>query len=290
MEWERILEHYSRKDVRHEIAEYCANRWVALHCEEFDKKGKKIILRYDNYRRPLRIFSEDDVQRLLSENARYRPRAIYASAHVYRSLRSREDIVDRENIITSSPTLDIDSKDGDWRGVVEKAMQVIKLLEKYGIVNSVFFKWSGRGAHVHIHQNAFSEEIRRRIDPIDISYSVTKYIASMLEPGGGAVVEAIIDIQRVFTVPLSFHRDVDRVAVCVLPENLSEFSIDWTLPESFQHFPNAWRRFSLGEGDELAEKAFMKIGPYVTGRPRKRKHRPLDEEILDMMKRLENYP
>ncbi|MEM0204340.1 MAG: hypothetical protein QXP86_01235 [Nitrososphaerota archaeon] len=288
MEWEDVLEHYSRKDVKHEIAEYCANRWVALHCEEVDQKGNKIMLRYDAKRRPLRIFSEDDIQCLFSEYVKYKPRAIYASAHIYRTLESRYNVIDRENIIASSPTLDIDCKDGDWRNVVEKAMQIIKLLEKYGIVNSVFFKWSGRGAHVHIHQEAFSKDMRKRIDPLDIAYSVAKFIVGKLEPEGGAVVEAIIDIQRVFTAPLSLHREIDRVAVCVLPENLSEFHIDWTLPESFQHFPNAWRRFSPGEGDELAERAFMNVGPYFSGRHRKRKHKPLDKEILDTIKRLEN--
>lgn len=288
MKWEDIMKHYSRNDVKREIAEYCSNRWVALHCEEVDKKGNKIMLRYDANKRPLKISSEEDVQRLLSEYTRYKPRSIYASAHVYRTLESRWSLIDRENIVASSPTLDIDSKDGDWRSVIRKAMEVIGLLEKYGIVNSVFFKWSGRGAHVHIHEKAFSEEIRRRIDPVDIAYSVTQFIASKINPEDNVVVEAIIDIQRVFTAPLSLHREVDRVAICVLPENLSDFSIDWTFPESFQHFPDAWRRFSSGEGDELAEKAFINVGPYLFGRKRKRKHRPLDEEILDTIKRLEN--
>lgn len=289
MEWEEVLEHYSRKDVKHEIAEYCNNRWVALHCEEVDQKGNKVMLRYDANRRPLRISLEDNVQRLLSEHAKYKSRAIYASAHIYRTLESRWDVINKENIVASSPTLDIDSKDGDWRDVIKKAMEIIRMLEKYGIFNPVFFKWSGKGAHVHIHQEAFSEEIRRRIDPVDIAYSVTKFIANKVEPEGEAVVEAIIDIHRVFTAPLSLHREVDRVAVCVLPENLSEFHIDWTLPESFQHSSNAWRRFSPGEGDELAERAFMNVGPYLSGKRRKRKHKPLDKEILDTIKRLENY-
>ncbi|MEM2910769.1 MAG: hypothetical protein QXO01_06885 [Nitrososphaerota archaeon] len=289
MEWEGILEHYSREDVKREIAEYCAGRWVALHCEGLDQKGKQIMVRYDACRKPLRISSEDDVRWMFSEYARYKPRAIYASTHVYRALESRWSVVDRENVVASSPTLDIDPKDGDWRCVVEKAMQIIELLENYNVVKSVFFKWSGRGAHLHIHQKAFSDEIRRRIDPIDIAYSVTKFIAGMLEPGDGAVVEAVIDIQRVFTAPLSFHRKVDRVAVCVPPENLSEFHIDWTCPESYRHSPEAWRRFSSGEGDWLAEKAFMKIGPYSAGRPRKRKHKPLDEEIMDTMRRLDGF-
>ncbi|PUA31196.1 MAG: hypothetical protein B9J98_07295 [Candidatus Terraquivivens tikiterensis] len=287
MGWERVLEHYSREDVGQEIAEYCAGRWVALHCEELDKKGKQIMIRYDKDRRPLRLSSKDDVRKAILDYAKHRPRAIYASAHVYRKLGSRWSVVDRENVLASSPTLDIDSKDGDWKSVVEKAMQVIRLLEKYGIVKSVFFKWSGRGAHVHVHQNAFSEEIRRRIGPMDIAYSVTRFIAGMIGPEGGAIVEAVVDAQRVFTTPLSFHRYVDRVAVCVPPESLSEFHVDWTYPESYRHFPEAWRRFSPGEGDGLAEVAFAKIGPYLAGKTRRRRHKPLDEEIIETMRRLE---
>lgn len=288
MKWELIYGHYSKTEVKSEIASYCLNRWIALHCEEKDAKGLPLMIRYEKLRRcPLKISSENDVMKIINECKRYRPRAFYATAHIYKKINSIEDVMDRSNIIASSPTWDIDSKDGDWRKVVEKALEIIDVLEKNGVVRSVFFKWSGRGAHVHVNPNAFSKEIYMKIDPLDIAYSVTQYVANRVSLTEGVVVENKIDIQRVFTAPLSLHRLVDRVAVCIPPEKLSEFHIDWTRPDSFKHFPDSWRRFAVGEGDALAERAFFAIGPYIVRRSRRRKHKPLDQEILETLRKFD---
>lgn len=281
-----VRHHYDKPEVRREIAEYCRKKWLAIHCERKDRNGLNIMIRYEpDGRRPLTLSSESDVTRLIEHYANYGPRAFYASIHEFARLEAWEDIVDRENIVLSSPTWDIDPKDGNWRKIVKKAAEIIGILEKYGIVKSVFFKWSGRGAHVHVNPKAFSAEIRRRIGPLDIAYSVTQFIVNRLSFDEGLVVENRIDIQRVFTTPLSLHRFINRVAVCIPPESLGEFSLDWTDPSSYVHFPESWRRFSEGEGDELAERAFASIGPYVLGRRSRRKHPPLDEEILDTLKR-----
>jgi len=286
MNWELIRGHYSRPEVRREIYEYCRGRWVAIHCEVVDDRGLPIMIRYEGKsRRPLRITSEDDVIKIIDRYAEFKPRAFYATAHIYSNINYPEDVFTRENILASSPTWDIDLKDGSWKDVIQKASEIIDLLEREGVINSVFVKWSGRGAHVHINPHAFSEDIRKKIDPLDIAYSITQYIVNRLRPSLSVAVENKIDIQRVFTAPLSFHRTVNRVAVCIPPDLVNEFDISWTDSRDFKHFPDSWRKFVLGEGDELAEKAFFAIGPYIAGRSRRRKHKPLDQEILEAFRR-----
>lgn len=275
-----------RSDVEREIYEYCRDRWVAIHCEATDERGLQIMIRYEGRaRRPLKIATDRDVKRLMEKYAELRPRAFYATIHTYSKIFNSGDLLDRENISLSSPTWDIDLKDGGWKDVVEKASEIVGLLEREGIVKSLFIKWSGRGAHVHINPNAFSDEIRKKIDPLDIAYSVTQYIVNRLRPGTNVTVENKIDIQRVFTAPLSFHRTIDRVAVCLPPDSLGEFDISWTDPKMFKHFPDSWRRFEPGEGDALAEKAFFAIGPYIREGSRRRKHKPLDQEVLEAFRK-----
>ena len=288
MNWEEMIQHYSKQDVRREIIEYCRSRWIAIHCEKKDSKGMPIMIRYDKRRKPLKISSENDFQKIFEEYAAYRPRAFYATAHIYNKVELAEDVTDRRNIVYSSPTWDIDSKDGDWRKVIKKAIEIIEILERNGVSKSVFFKWSGRGAHVHVHPKAFSNEIRKKIDPLDIAYSISQYVANRVMPLEGVVVENKIDIQRVFTTPLSLHRTVDRVAVCIPPDKLEDFQIEWTNPDSYKHFPDSWRKYEEGEGDELAEKAFLAIGPYIVGRTRRRKHKPLDQEILETLRKFDH--
>lgn len=280
------LEHYGKPEVKREIADYCRNKWVAIHCEEIGENGTRLMIRYDK-NKPLTISSESEVIELINRYKKYRPRAFYATVHTYSRLRVREDLLDRSNILYSSPVWDIDSRDGDWKKVIRKAQEIVSLLDKFGVAKSVFIKWSGRGAHVQINPFCFSTEIRRTIEPIDIAYSATSFITNRLETLNGLIVESRIDIQRVFTSPLSLHRTLDRVAVCFPPEKLDEFEISWTDPKSYVHFPDSWRRFSEGEGDDFAEKAFASTGPYVAGRYRRKKHKPLDTEILKMIEKLD---
>ncbi|MEM1655914.1 MAG: hypothetical protein QXU12_05725 [Nitrososphaerota archaeon] len=227
MIWEDVRKHYLRPEVSREITEYCANRWVAIHCEEAPD-GVRPMIRYWGRGKPLTIERENDIVEILERFSSMRPRAFYATAHIYRRLQSADDLADRENIARSSPTWDIDSRDGDWRKVVKKALEIVDELERHGVAKSIFFKWSGRGAHVHVHPRAFSDDVLRRISPLDIAYSVTQHIACRIEPEEGVVVENKIDVQRVFTAPLSLHRSVDRVAVCTPPDELRAST--WTGP------------------------------------------------------------
>ena len=287
MNWEQVRRHYQRPEVKREISEYCKGRWVAVHCEEKTSKDLQLMIRYWRHgSNPLTISCEDDLDKIMERFSRLRPRSFYATPHIYSRISSIQDIMDRENIVASSPTWDIDSKDGDWRKVIEKAVEIIGVLERNGVVKSVFFRWSGRGAHIQVNANAFSDEIRRRIDPLDIAYSITEYVINRLKPEDGVKVENKIDIQRVFTAPLSLHRIVDRVAVCLKPDKIEDFHPEWANPESYKHDPSSWRRFEVGEGDELAGKAYASIGPYIVGRRRRRKHKPLDQEILETFRKL----
>ena len=78
--------------------------------------------------------------------------------------------------------------------------------------------------------------------------------------GGVLKAENIMDVKRVFTAPLSLHREHDLVAVVFPPEKLDEFTLDWARPETMKHYPYAWRRYEAGEADALAEEAVRKLG------------------------------
>lgn len=285
---ELIYRHYGSEDVRREIVEYSRNRWVAVHCEAKGDDGLQIMLRYHPItRKPLTLSSPSDIQLILESARKLRPRTFYASAHTYRKLDSREDLLDLSNMVSSTPTWDIDSRDGDWRKVVRKAEEIVGVLEKEGVSESVYVKWSGRGAHVQINPRAFSREVMEKIGPLNLSYSVTQYVIDRLRPLEGVEVENKIDIQRVFTCPLSIHRTLNRVAVCFRPDRLHDFHISWTDALDYRHDPSSWRRCRESEGDELAEKAFLSVGPYpYPVRRRRRKHKPLDKEIMETFRRL----
>jgi hypothetical protein len=52
----------------------------------------------------------------------------------------------------------------------------------------------------------------------------------------GVVVENKVDPARVFTAPLSLHRERDMVCVCIDPDKLYDFTPDDALPGRFKHF------------------------------------------------------
>lgn len=157
------------------------------------------------------------------------------------------------------------------------------------MVKSVFVKWSGRGAHVHLHQGAISPELFADRGPLDVAYAIVEYVLLKVEHeltrirerwGAGQLkVENKIDPQRVFTCPLTLHRELDVVAVCVRPDELGDFTPEWARPNSFKHWPG-WDSYEPGEADELALKALEVVGPYPRPyRPRKRKTKRLEDMI-----------
>ncbi|MEM1584218.1 MAG: hypothetical protein QXF28_05970 [Nitrososphaerota archaeon] len=284
----RILEHYVKEEVVREIVDFSVNKWVAIHCSTTTDNQEKIMLRYfPRSRRPLRIDSEDDFRRLFNLVGVYRPRTFYASINVYARIDSLEYALDRMNIIGSTPTWDIDSTDNDYRKVVAAAREILDILEKLHISRSLIIKWSGRGMHIHVHPNAFSPELYSRIHPVDVAYSVTEYVLRRITPVEGVNIENKIDMGRVFTTPLSLHRELDRVAVCINVDELEDFDLSWTDIGNFKH-DKSWRRHITGEGDDLAEKAFVEIGPYIYKGGRRRIHKPLDKQIMETFNRFKN--
>ena len=263
MEYAEVVEYYRDAKVRREVLDYCRGRWVAV-------AGPHAFARYWASGAPLKLESESDMDRLFRELKRVRPRTIYASVNVYRRLEEPGDLEKPENIALASPIWDIDGSLEHWRDIVEVAKVIVDFLEREGVVKSVFVKWSGEGMHIHIHERAFSEDVRGRIHPLDIAYSVVEYVVKSVEPElrrlersleSGVKVENVIDAKRVFTAPLSLHKRVDLACVCLKPEDLDSFDLSWAYPRKPRH-DERWRDFEEGEADRLALKAFQKVKGY----------------------------
>ena len=78
-------------------------------------------------------------------------------------------------------------------------------------------------------------------------------------------VENEMDLQRVFTCPLSLHRSQNVVAVCISLGMVRDFTPEWASPEHYRHW-SKWNRFETGEADQLAEKARRIVEVYPTRR------------------------
>ncbi|MEM3715790.1 MAG: hypothetical protein QW341_02305 [Candidatus Bathyarchaeia archaeon] len=266
MESDPCGRHYLNEVVRTEIAEYCRGRWVAV---EGGALSSRVFLRYWRDGRPLSISSPKDVLDLLKNFSGIKPRSIYGSINVYKSLSDKSDLEDPANIAYASPTWDIDGDLGEWKGVIEAARIIVGELERLGITKSVFIKWSGEGAHVHVHEKCFSSEVLSNYNPLDIAYSLVNFVLEkcrekMLDLTSGfssVKVENEIDLKRVFTAPLSLHRRRNLCCVCLKPDELDSFEVEWANPECFKHNPD-WKRYVEGEGDDAAIEAIKAVGGY----------------------------
>ncbi len=268
------LSHYSREDVSREIAEYARSRWVAV--EAAARGGRRMFFRYRGDA-PLTIASPEDVPSVVRRFAFARPRAVYATANLYSSLASRSDVDDPKSVSATTAVWDIDNNLEGWRQTLEAARLIVEELERAGVTRSVYLKWSGRGCHVHLHEGAFSEELRSEHHPLDLAYAVVEYVIRRVEdrvaelagssPQGrrALAVENDMDMKRVFTVPLSLHRELDVVAVCFKPDEIDEFDLDWLRPDGFRHNPR-WREHEAGEADDLARRALGEVGGYFTAK------------------------
>jgi len=290
MDLSLILQHYSKPEVREEIASYSRDRWVAVHCELQSQKGRKVLIRY-RHRRPLKVQSPADVEALLRQLARLRPRTFYASSNLYKRLDSEVDAASLSNVYACTPCWDIDNELSGWRDTLRVCEELISLLDKEGVAKSVSVFWSGRGAHVRIHHLALSPEVRSRIHPLDAAYAIVEYIARRLSIASGSPasrslrVENRIDPQRVFTCPLSLHRGLEAVCVCIPINKVRGFDLSWTHPMSYKH-SGEWRRYEEGEADELALRAHEVIGGYpITYKKRRRRFERLDEAIAKALLR-----
>jgi len=292
----KIFEWYMQNKVKKEILDFSLDRWIAIHCEARDERGNQLFFRYWKGDKPITIGSEKDFEKIFHRLRRFSPRTFYVTANQYYELRDAVDTMNLRNIKKCMPTWDIDNEFQKWEATIEVAKTIVEFLYQYGIEKSVFVKWSGNGAHIHINPMAFSDKLTTKINPLDIAYAIVEHVNIKLRPkyieiaekykASELKVENKMDIKRVFTCPLSIHREVDRIAVCVDPEKLEKFDPTWTKPETCHHYTN-WRRYKEAEGDKLAEIAFKTIGPcpYLgsTRRRKKRGTRP-DEVIRKFLK------
>lgn len=292
--FEKILGHYSKPLVQSEIAHFCRGRWVGIHCEALDARGRKILVRYLKPGVPLRLTKPRDVENLILKFSRLRPRTVYATANVYGRLGRGGGAADLPNVEACSPTWDIDNELEGWAATVQAIKEITSVLESNGVKESFFVKFSGRGAHVHVHPRAISKRLRAKFGPLNLAWAIVEYVrgkaaARLVEVAAkfkaeGLRVDNEIDAQRLFVAPLSLHREENRVAVCLNPEELDEFdpAVD-AEPGRFKHF-EGWKAYAAGEADELALKAYRSVGGLTSTKPkRKRRHPPLDKQILSLL-------
>jgi len=261
------VRHYLRGDVEEEISKFCSGRWVAVEC--YPKDGRRVFYRYREKGVPLTINEPADLKKIISRLGSRKPRTIYGSANIYRKLEHKEDVSARENILMSTPSWDLDGSLEEVHLIMEAAEILVDLLRKEGVEKSVYLIWSGRGLHVHVNEKAVSEEIWKK-DALRVSFSIVEYILRAAKdelqkicersraPDRRLKAENVMDIQRVFTAPLSLHRELDLVAVTINPDEIEKFDLEWTKPERFKYWKN-WDRFESGEADKLALKALSEI-------------------------------
>jgi len=264
--------HYSKTQVKDEITAYCRGRWVAL--EGHKREDGRAFLRYTRSGVPLAINEPDDVSLLLKKFRFFKPRTIYASVNSYGKLENRENLEDSANIVGSMPVWDVDASLDSWEYAAKASEIIVDSLDKEGVSRSVYLKWSGRGIHIHIHEGAFSRSLLKRHNPLDVAFSIVEYILrktrdQLIEIAAEAPrtgerllrVENKMDIKRVFTAPLSLHRELDLCCVCFKQDDIHNFSPEWARVENYRHDPS-WKFYEEGEGDSLAEKALAEIGGY----------------------------
>jgi len=258
----QVLEYYSNPRVKEELFRYGKERWIAV---EGVSKGR-IFVRYDKNGVPLKFKHLDDIERILKDFEFIKPRSFYGSVNKYGNLSEAKDLEDISNINFSTPTWDVDNEVNKWRETIGICRLIVDELEKERVVKSVYLKWSGRGCHIHISEEAFSVDFLKKYNPLDAAFAIVEYIIRKVKPklmslNTSAKVENKIDLKRVFTLPLSLHRQLDYSCICFKSDDIERFDISWAEPKNFRHEP-AYMVFEKGEADELAEKALSEIGGY----------------------------
>lgn len=257
-----ILEYYSKPKVAEELFNYGKDRWIAI---EGNSKGRRIFIRYFRNGSPLRFEGSNNVIGLLRRFQFVEPRSFYGSVNKYGRISVAEDLGDTSNILRSTPTWDVDNEVRRWRETLSVCKLIVDELDRERIVKSVYLKWSGRGCHVHISEEAFSKEFLEKQHPLDAAFAVVEYIARMIKPKlisfPNTRVENKMDLKRVFTLPLSLHRELDYSCICFGPDDIEDFDLSWVDPKNFRH-KSLYNSFEAGEADELAEKALSTVGGY----------------------------
>ena len=275
MDKEQIMKYYADPTIQKEILDYSRGRWIALEGKQ--KGDQRIFVRYwKRGGKPLTIEKLEDIEKLLKRFISLSPRSIYATLNVYRNL--NENLEAPSNIKVTTPVWDIDCDLDKYEYSLEAAKIILSKLQSYGVTESVYLKWSGRGVHIHLNENSISNKTFQKYNPLDIAYSIVELInrqareeinkISMKTKGAKRVlkVENDVDLKRVFTVPLSLHRLLDYACVCFKPEELDNFSLEWANPEKPKH-NTKWRDYREREADKLALTAIKEIGGYIGWKP-----------------------
>lgn len=245
--------YYEKELVKKEIFNFSRNRWAAVYGKAFT--------RYDKSGKPLVIESPDDVPRLAKALG---VRTFYATAALYGPIKSQEDVSD-SRIKAYTPFFDIDTKIDKWEFAVKAAEVIVSELDKLGVSKSVYVLWSGEGIHVRINERALPG-----VRPVEEAHAVVRYVLKkaaqplkeLSERSGWALkVEDLIDPKRVFTAPLSLHKELDYAAVCVPLDKLSAFSPDWARPDNPRHEEGCYARAEPGEAARLVEAALAEYEP-----------------------------
>lgn len=248
--------YYEGELVKREIFRFSQGRWVAIYGRAFT--------RYDKSGRPLALRSPEDVPRLARA---LEARTFYATAAIYGQVERQEDVADFK-IKAYTPFFDIDTKIDKWEFAVKAAEVIISELSRGGVEKSVYVLWSGEGIHVRINERALPG---RR--PVEEAHALVQYVLKraegplreLVERSQGALkVEDLVDPKRVFTAPLSLHRELNYAAVCIPPDELSQFAPEWADPESPKHEEGCYARGEPGEAAELVEKALAEYVPART--------------------------
>ncbi len=245
--------YYEAELVKREIFNFSRGRWVAVYGKAFT--------RYDKAGKPLALRSPDDVAKLARTLG---VRTFYATAAVYGKVESQEDVAD-SRIKAYTPFFDVDTKIDKWEFAVKAAEVIVSELDKLGVSKSVYALWSGEGIHVRINERALPGA-----KPVEEAHAVVRYVLKRVgqtlkdlsERSGGALrVEDLIDPKRVFTAPLSLHRELNYVAVCVPLDKLASFSPDWARPDNPKHEAGCYTRGEPGEAARLVEVAMAEYEP-----------------------------
>ncbi|MGC9210536.1 MAG: hypothetical protein ACP5FU_00040 [Nitrososphaeria archaeon] len=263
MDWTDIKRHYESDYVAKEIIDYSKSRWVAL---EAPSEGQRIFIRYDKGE-PLSIKDRADYDGILQRFSHLKPRTIYATANLY-SVLNLQSVKNETSIIRTTPAFDVDGSLEDYKLIMKVADIIVQELDRFKVSKSVYLIWSGRGVHVQINENAFSDDLLKRYGPLRVARSVVEFILARTHEEIKKIAAAAknsdrelkaenkMDVERVFTVPLSFHRFLDYVCVAFKPNEINDFDIAWADPKNYRHNAS-WRDCVIGEADELALKALQ---------------------------------
>ncbi len=261
-----VLRHYLRKEVQEEVAKFCRGRWVALEARPMH--GKRIFYRYFD-EKPLTINEPADVKKMINRFSDRNIRTIYGTINIYNRILSREDLERVENISRATPSIDIDGNLEEIDLTIEAVKMMLEGLHRHGVEKSLYLVWSGRGVHIHLNEKAISESYWRP-NPVKTAHTIVEYILKQVRSKLSEIaaksksyekklkIENIIDVQRVFTSPLSIHRELDIVAITIDPDEIENFSLEWTELDRFRYW-REWDQYIEGELDGLVEKAMKEV-------------------------------